>query len=150
MSSMQVKRRPFKVFFIFGNKKESERIWWIWRLGYDYGVVFGQKITNKQRRNSEVLVWILLPLVSCPKHLEKNVMTWANWYANFISNFSYCDSVIIHNPFFHFFSHFNQLLTCRVDRSVRHLQRLRGHLGNAYINRKHLFFFHSRLTIGYL
>jgi hypothetical protein len=37
------------------------------------------------------------------QNIWKNVMTWANWYAHFIRNFSYCDSAIIQNHFFHIF-----------------------------------------------
>jgi hypothetical protein len=33
------------------------------------------------------------------QNISKNVMRWANRYADF----SYCDSPIIHNHFFHFF-----------------------------------------------
>jgi hypothetical protein len=51
ISSMLVKRRLLKVSFIFWKLENFKRssIWWIWRLGHDYGVFFGQQVTNKQK-----------------------------------------------------------------------------------------------------
>lgn len=47
-SDLFVKRRLFKVLYIFGKRKKSEESWLIWRLGHRNSIAFEQKFTNKE------------------------------------------------------------------------------------------------------
>jgi hypothetical protein len=98
MSSMLVKRRPFKISLTFENKKKSH-----WVISDEYVLFLAKKLRTS---NDEIQqFWNEFCCQSFHAlNFWKNVMTWANWYANFISNFCYCDSAIIHNHFSTFFT----------------------------------------------
>jgi hypothetical protein len=107
-----------------------------------------RKITNKQRRNLAVFEWNLLPLVSCPKHLKKLHETIDMSTSLATSLIMIWRSFI--NIFYLLLFTFSSIIDVLGRRSVRHLQRLRGHLENAYTSPKHMFCFYSRLTLGFL
>ena len=147
MSSMAVKRRPFKVLFIFGNRKQSHRAmsggYGGWRIASDSWATsirrcFCSKFNNFGT-NFAATRFI-------PKTFEK-----ISWHEPFDMPTSSATSLIVIRRSFitisSTFPRFHQLLTCWGIRGIRHLQRLHGHLGNAYTTRNSCFT-HSRLTIG--
>ena len=104
MSSMAVKGWPFKVLFIFGNRKKSHGA--VFGEYGGWGIVTVLYLAKNWRISSKVWAGALSWCKSHAFHtqnIRKNFMAWANRYANIISDFSDCDSAIVHNHFFHFF-----------------------------------------------
>jgi len=101
MSSMLVKRRPFKILFIFGNRKKSHGAM-SGKYG-GWGIVTVLFLAKNSWTSNEVWAGAFCCYAFHTQNIRQNFMAWANWYANIISDFSDCNSAIVHNNFFHFF-----------------------------------------------
>ena len=100
MSSMAVERRPFKVlFFLEIGKSHTELCLANMETGASLQYCFWPKI-HEQAMKCEQVHYRGAKAMNC---FSTNFMASANRYANIISDFSDCDSAIVHNHFFHFF-----------------------------------------------
>ena len=140
MSSMAVKRRPFKVYFIFGNRKKSHGA-----MSGEYGgwgIVSDSWAASTRRCfcskfNNFGTNFAATRFI--PKTFEK-----ISWHEPIDMTTSSATSLIVIRRSFitisFTFPRFHQLFMCWGVRGGRHLQRLHGYLENVYTTRK-LFFY---------